>query len=88
VGFHRHYGDALRNGLRALVATLATAAVWYLSAWNQGPTLLAVLGPCCTLLATSPAPTQGIARLSKGTFYGIVAAAACKFLLCTRIADT
>ncbi|WP_053144561.1 FUSC family protein [Pseudomonas sp. P97.38] len=81
VGFHRHYADALRNGLRALLATLATAAFWYLSAWDQGPTLLAVLGPCCTLLATSPTPTQGLARFFKGTVYGIVAAAACKFLV-------
>lgn len=85
VGFHRHYGDALRNGLRALVATLATAAVWYLTAWDQGPTLLAVLGPCCTLLATSPAPAQGIGRFFEGTLYGIVTAAACKFLVLPHI---
>ena len=85
VGFHRHYGDALLNGLRALVATLATAAVWYFTAWDQGPTLLAVLGPSCTLLATSPAPTQGLAGLFRGTIYGIVAAAACKFLLLPHI---
>lgn len=85
VGFHRHYGDALRNGLRALVTTLATAAVWYLTAWDQGPTLLAVLGPCCTLLATSAAPAQGIARFFKGTLYGILAAAACKFLVLPHI---
>ncbi|KAA8554208.1 MULTISPECIES: FUSC family protein [Pseudomonas] len=85
VGFHRHYGDALRNGLRALAATLATAAVWYLSAWDQGPTLLAVLGPCCTLLATSPAPAQGIGRFFEGTLYGIVTAAACKFLVLPHI---
>ncbi|WP_460135878.1 FUSC family protein [Pseudomonas sp. S1_E04] len=80
VGFHRHYGDALRNGLRALTATLATAAVWYLTAWDQGPTLLAVIGPCCTLLATSTAPVPGLARFFKGTLYGILAAAVCKFL--------
>ncbi|MDO7896931.1 FUSC family protein [Pseudomonas citrulli] len=81
VAFHRHYADALRNGLRALLATLATAAFWYLTAWDQGPTLLAVLGPCCTLLATSPAPVQGLARFFEGTLYGIVAAAGCKFLV-------
>ncbi|OWP69528.1 FUSC family protein [Pseudomonas sp. K2I15] len=85
VSFHRHYGDALRNGLRALLATLATGAVWYLTAWDQGPTLLAVLGPCCTLVATSAVPAQGLARFFKGTLYGIVAAAACKFLLLPHI---
>lgn len=85
VAFHRHYGDALLNGFRALVATLATAAVWYFTAWDQGPTLLAVLGPSCTLLATSPAPTRGLAGLFRGTLYGIVAAAACKFLLLPHI---
>ncbi|MCI0996681.1 FUSC family protein [Pseudomonas corrugata] len=85
VGFHRHYGDALRNGVRALLATLAIAAFWYLSAWDQGPTLLAVSGPCCTLLATSPAPAQGLARFFEGTVYAIVAAAACKFLVLPHI---
>ncbi|MDU9035667.1 FUSC family protein [Pseudomonas corrugata] len=85
VGFHRHYGDALRNGLRALLATLAIAAFWYLSAWDQGPTLLAVSGPCCTLLATSPAPAQGLARFFEGTVYAIVAAATCKFLVLPHI---
>lgn len=85
VGFHRHYGDALRNGLRALLAILATAAIWYLTGWDQGPTLLAVVGPCCTLLATSAAPTQGMRGFIKGTLYGILAAAACKFLLLPHI---
>jgi uncharacterized membrane protein YccC len=85
VGFHRHYGAALRNGVRALLATLATGAIWYLTGWDQGPTLLAVLGPFCTLLATSPAPEQGIASLARGTFYGVLAAAGCKFLLMPSI---
>ncbi|ARB27388.1 FUSC family protein [Pseudomonas tolaasii] len=85
VGFHRHYGDALFNGIRALVATLATGAVWYLTGWDQGPTLLAVLGPYCTLLATSAAPTQHIAGLFRGTLYGVLAAGACKFLLLPHI---
>lgn len=85
VGFHRHYGAALRNAVRALLATLGTGAVWYLTGWDQGPTLLAVLGPYCTLLATSPAPEQGITSLARGTFYGILAAAGCKFLLLPHI---
>lgn len=85
VGFHRHYGDAVRNGIRALVATLATAAVWYLTAWDQGPSLLAVLGPYCTLLAATAAPTRGVAAFFKGTLYGVLAATACKFLLMPHI---
>ena len=85
VGFHRHYGDALRNGIRALVATLATAAVWYLTAWDQGPSLLAVLGPYCTLLAATAAPTRGVAAFFKGTLYGVLAATVCKFLLMPHI---
>lgn len=85
VGFHRHYGAAVRNGVRALLATLATGAVWYLTGWDQGPTLLAVLGPFCTLLAISPAPEQGIASFARGIFYGILAAAGCKFLLLPHV---
>ncbi|MCF5544234.1 FUSC family protein [Pseudomonas salomonii] len=85
VGFHRHYADALRNGIRALVATLATAAVWYLTAWDQGPSLLAVLGPYCTLLAATAAPTRGVAAFFKGTLYGVLAATVCKFLLLPHI---
>jgi len=81
VGYHRNYADAARNGIRALLATLAAGAVWYLSGWDQGPALLAVLGPCCTLLAPSPAPAQGIASFIRGTLYAILAAALCKFLL-------
>lgn len=85
VGYHRHYADAARNGIRAVLATLATGAVWYFSGWNQGPTLLAVLGPGCTLLATAAAPAQGMASFIRGTLYAIVAAALCKFLLMPQI---
>jgi uncharacterized membrane protein YccC len=37
------------------------------------------------LLATSPAPAQGIGRFFEGTLYGIVTAAACKFLVLPHI---
>ena len=84
-GFHRNYQDAARNGLRALGATLVAGAVWYLSGWNQGPTLLAVLGPCCTLSAAAPDPVQGIIGFIKGTFYATLAALVCKFLLMPAI---
>ncbi|AWA39657.1 FUSC family protein [Pseudomonas sp. 22105] len=87
VSFHRNYADAARNGCRALLALLATGAVWYLSGWDQGPTLLAVVGPCCTLLATAPAPEQGMAGFIRGTFYAVIAAALCKFLLLPHIND-
>ncbi|WP_034083080.1 FUSC family protein, partial [Pseudomonas aeruginosa] len=56
VAFHRHYREALRNGARAWLAMLIGAAAWFLSGWDQGPTLLAVLGPYCTLLAASAFP--------------------------------
>ncbi|WP_434765678.1 FUSC family protein [Pseudomonas triticicola] len=85
IGFHRNYPDAARNGIRALLATLATGAIWYVSGWDQGPTLLAVVGPCCTLLATAPAPETGIAGFIRGTLYAVVAAALCKFLLLPQI---
>ncbi|EJL02486.1 MULTISPECIES: FUSC family protein [Pseudomonas] len=85
VGYHRNFGDAARNGFRALLATLAAGAVWYLSGWDQGPALLAVMGPCCTLVAMAPAPAQGIASFIRGTLYAILAAALCKFLLMPQI---
>lgn len=85
VGFHRHYADAVRNGIRALLATLLAGGVWYVSGWDQGPTLLAVLGPYCTLLATAPAPEKGIAGFIRGTLYAALAAAVCKFLLMPQI---
>ncbi|SFN93783.1 Uncharacterized membrane protein YccC [Pseudomonas sp. NFACC24-1] len=85
VVYPRNYADAARNGIRALLATLAAGAVWYLSGWDQGPALLAVLGPCCTLLAPASAPAQGIASFIRGTLYAILAAALCKFLLMPQI---
>ncbi|UOP12105.1 FUSC family protein [Pseudomonas palleroniana] len=85
VGFHRNYPDAARNGLRALFATLAVGGLWYLTAWDQGPTLLAVLGPCCTLLAVAAAPIDGISGFIRGTLYAVLAAAVCKFLLLPHI---
>lgn len=85
VVYPRNYADAARNGIRALLATLAAGAVWYLSGWDQGPALLAVLGPCCTLLAPAPAPAQGLASFIRGTLYAILAAALCKFLLMPQI---
>lgn len=85
VGYHRHYADAARNGIRALLAILSAGAIWYFSGWDQGPTLLAVLGPYCTLVATAAAPAQGINGFIRGTLYAIVAAALCKFLLMPQI---
>lgn len=85
VGFHRNVPDALRNGARALVACLIAGAVWYLSGWDQGPTLLAVLCPYCALLAASAMPVQGTTRFVRGTLYAIPAAAICKFLIISQI---
>ncbi|WP_046891425.1 FUSC family protein [Pseudomonas aeruginosa] len=79
--FHRHYREALRNGARAWLAMLVGGALWFLSGWDQGPTLLAVLGPYCTLLAASPFPAEGTRNFIRGTLYAIPAALLCKFLL-------
>ncbi|UYT21661.1 FUSC family protein [Pseudomonas paraeruginosa] len=81
VAFHRHYREALRNGARAWLAMLIGAAAWFLSGWDQGPTLLAVLGPYCTLLAASAFPAEGTRNFIRGTLYAIPAALFCKFLL-------
>ncbi len=48
---------------------------------GPGPTLLAVLGPYCTLLAASPFPAEGTRNFIRGTLYAIPAALLCKFLL-------
>ncbi|QXI31138.1 FUSC family protein [Pseudomonas vanderleydeniana] len=85
IGFHRHYPDALRNGIRALCATLVTGGLWYLTAWDQGPTLLAVLGPSCTLLAAAAAPIHGHSGFIRGTLYAVLTAAVYKFLLMPQI---
>ncbi len=60
---------------------LVGGALWFLSGWDQGPTLLAVLGPYCTLLAASPFPAEGTRNFIRGTLYAIPAALLCKFLL-------
>ncbi|KAF1072281.1 MAG: p-hydroxybenzoic acid efflux pump subunit AaeB [Pseudomonas citronellolis] len=80
VAFHRDYREALRNGARAVLATLIGGALWYFSGWDQGPNLLAVLGPYCTLLAATLLPAQGTVNFIKGTLYAIPAALVCKFL--------
>ena len=69
--FHRHYREALRNGARAWLAMLVGGALWFLSGWDQGPTLLAVLGPYCTLLAASPFPprARAISFAARSTRY-------------------
>lgn len=51
------------------------------SAGGTRPTLLAVLGPYCTLLAASPFPAEGTRNFIRGTLYAIPAALLCKFLL-------
>ncbi|WP_324741193.1 FUSC family protein [Pseudomonas veronii] len=81
VEFHRNYNEALRNAARATLAILVGAAVWFFSGWDQGPTLLAVLGPYCTLLAGTAYPSEGTMNFIKGTIYAIPAALICKFLL-------
>jgi uncharacterized membrane protein YccC len=58
---------ALRNGTRAALAVFLGGAFWLISGWSAGPSVLALLGPMCALLAT----TESAAAASIGFFKGV-----------------
>jgi uncharacterized membrane protein YccC len=67
-GFHRNYQDAIRNGIRALGATLVAGAVWYLSAWNQGPPCWRCWGPAAPCRLQGPTRFKASSASLKGLF--------------------
>ncbi|NIF22215.1 FUSC family protein [Candidatus Pantoea multigeneris] len=87
ISFHRDSRMAMINGSRAALTLFCGGAVWLLSGWSNGDTMLLILAPYCSLLALSPAPAIGAKGFVKGTLYAIPLAAVCAFAILPAIHD-
>lgn len=85
VRFHRPYGTAISNGLRAMLTMLLAGIFWLESGWNYGDMMLLVLAPYCSLVATMGAPAAGTLAFFKGTLLAIPAAFTCSFIIFPHI---
>jgi uncharacterized membrane protein YccC len=79
--YHRDWGGAGRNGLRALLAILAGGAIGIATGWNEWSLLPLILAPYVVLLAMTGNPEAGAIAFVKGTVLAVPAAWLCGFVL-------
>ena len=79
--YHRDWGGAWRNGLRALLAILAGGAIGIATGWSEWSLLPLILAPYVVLLAMTGNPEAGAIAFVKGTVLAVPAAWLCGFVL-------
>jgi uncharacterized membrane protein YccC len=62
----KDYATALRNGARGMIAIVLSGLFVYVTAWQQGPTLLIVLAASCGLLSGAPSAAAASIQFAKG----------------------
>lgn len=79
--YHRDWGGAWRNGVRALLAILAGGAIGIATGWSLWSLLPLILAPYVVLLAMTGNPEAGAVAFVKGTVAAVPAAWLCGFVL-------
>lgn len=79
--YHRDWGGAWRNGVRALLAILAGGAIGIATGWSEWSLLPLILAPYVVLLAMTGNPEAGAVAFVKGTVVAVPAAWLCGFVL-------
>lgn len=72
---------ALRNGARAALAVALAGLFWITSAWPQGGTMIAMLGPMCGLMAQADSAAAASLDFFRGIAISSLGAFACAYLL-------
>ncbi|TCP33707.1 FUSC family protein [Sphingomonas sp. BK235] len=85
--YHRDWGGAWRNGLRALLAILAGGAIGIATGWSEWSLLPLILAPYVVLLALVGNPEAGAIAFVKGTVVAVPAAWLCGFVLLPRVTE-
>ena len=82
-GFAFHVDAAMvwQNGIRAFVAVLTAAMIWWGSAWQNGGGFVAITAVVCGLFATRPNPVKGSIGFLTGTLWAVLAALFCNAFL-------
>ena len=62
----KDYATATRNGARGLIAVVLGGVFAYVTAWQEGPTLLIVLAASCALLSGAPSAAAASTQFAKG----------------------
>lgn len=75
--FHVDTAKVWQNGIRAFVAVLAAALIWWGTAWQNGGGFVAITAVVCGLFATRPNPVKGSIGFLTGTLWAFVAALIC-----------
>lgn len=79
VTYHRDKRQALVNGGRAMLATLASGIFWIVTAWPQGAMMMAGVLPACALMGAADQPDKATLGFAKGVALAAVAAYVCEF---------
>lgn len=79
ISFHRDFGQAGRNALRAALAVALAGGFAIASAWSGGGTFLTNICVACSLFATQPRPSAAAFGFMQGAALAIAAAFAVKF---------
>jgi uncharacterized membrane protein YccC len=83
--FHRDYRAAIDNGLRTVLATLASSALWVVLGWQSDALMLPIISAYTVLLALMGNPAAISFEFAKGTAIAIVVAFLFKFFLLPHI---
>lgn len=71
---HKSLAQALKRGLRTLLITAALFAVWYITGWQAGSTMVTLGTVYAILLCNYPASLAAARQITVGTLQGVVAA--------------
>lgn len=84
---HRDHGLALRSGLGAALAVIATCLFWIFTAWPSGANAALIAGVGCALFGALPAATAALHRFLVGAIAGVLAAAVLDYAVLPRATD-
>lgn len=81
LSFHRDVRHAQVVGLRSILAVMSVGAVWLITGFKLGPTMLILTAVNCGIFATSNNPKSGILTAFRASLVAIVGAFICLQLL-------
>ena len=79
-------GQALRNGVRAVLAVMLASAFWYFSQWQDGPFFVLMSGAAALLFAAHPSKVAATLGMLRGFLLGTLLGLFVRFALFTRSA--
>ncbi|AQS83529.1 MAG: FUSC family protein [Acetobacter aceti] len=84
---HRDWREAAYNGVRAAVATVASALLWEITAWPTGLGFVTFVTLVCGLFATRENPVLATSNFLKGSLWAAAVSFFLVFLIIPRMSE-